>query len=329
MQYHHLSVPEREQIQYGLWDGKSIRSIAKVLNRSPASVSREIKRNLPPERNVYTPRVAHERAIMKRKNRGRLDRLKNETIRSYVITHLKEGWSPEQIAGRIRIDLNEKISHEAIYQFVYVQFRRIGTDILYPGAEDLRMYLRRKRRARSQRGFRQCQRISARYGIPSIDDRPSIVDTRSRIGDWESDTVESKDHKPGINTLVERKTGLVCITKLKAKTSTATSEVIIKRLASLPHHTITFDNGTENKDWKHIEKEINTRCFFAHPYHSWERGSNENTNGLAREDFPKKTDFDIISEEEIVRVEYKLNSRPRKRLQYLTPLEAFSVALAG
>jgi transposase, IS30 family len=329
MHYHHLSVSEREQIQYGLWDRKSIRSIAKELKRSPASVSREIKRNLPLERRVYTPRLAHDRALTKRSSRGRHNCLKNERIREYVLTHLKESWSPEQIAGRIKIDLNENISHEAIYQYVYAQFRRRGGDDLHPGAEDLRIYLRRKRKARTQRGFRQCQRISARYGIPSINERPAIVATRARLGDWESDTVESKDHKPGINTLVERKTGLLLMTKLRAKTSIATATVVSHRLEFLPHHTITFDNGPENKSWKHIEEQIQVQCFFANPYHSWERGTNENTNGLIREDFPKKTDFDTISEDEISRVEYKLNTRPRKRLNYLTPLEAFSVALAG
>ena len=301
--------------------------MARVLKRSPSSVFRELKRNFPPERQVYVSRLAHERAMVKRKSRGRRDRLKNELIRRYVNTHLKEGWSPEQISGRMKKDGIGSVSPEAIYQYVYAQISKSG--LVKQGSEDLRPYLRRKRRARTMRGFRRIQRLSVRFDIPTINNRPAIVSTRSRLGDWESDTVESKDHRPGINTLVERKTGLVCITKLSDKTSNATTTVITRRLRSLPCHTITFDNGPENKDWKSVETKLPSECFFANPYHSWERGTNENTNGLIREYFPKKTDFTTIPEELIAAVEYKLNTRPRKRLNYLSPLEAFSVALAG
>lgn len=314
------------------WERKSIRSIAKALNRSPSSVSRELNRNFPPERNVYTSRLAHERAIIKRKSRGRHNRLKNETIRTYVITHLKGGWSPEQVSGRIKIDLNENISHEAIYQFIYAQVYRNGWGDLKPNTEDLRIYLRRKRKRRAARGFRQSQRISARFGIPIIDQRPAIVTARKRIGDWEGDTVESKDHQPGINTLVDRKTGYLLVTKLPAKTSAATVNIVEQRFARLPpkaKHTLTLDNGPENRDWQAIEARTGLDCFYAHAYHSWERGTNENTNGLIREYFPKKTDFTMIPDEAIAAIEYKLNTRPRKRLNYLTPLEAFGVALAG
>lgn len=301
--------------------------MAKVLNRSPSSVSRELKRNFPPEHQVYTSRLAHERAIRKRKSRGRHDRLKNEVVRTYVLIHLKAGWSPEQISGRIKIDLKESISHEAIYQYIYARVRsdnylRLGFQ------EDLRPYLRRKRKRRLGKGFRATKRVRMLPGR-LIDTRPSIVDKRTRLGDWESDTVESRDHKPGINTLVDRKTGLVLITKLNAKTSVATAEAVTKRLDGLPVHTITTDNGPENQGWKFVETVTGAQWYFANPYHSWERGTNENTNGLIREDFPKRTDFTTISEEEIAIVEHKLNTRPRKRLNYLTPLEAFSVALAG
>lgn len=314
------------------WERKSIRSMAKVLNRSPSSVSRELKRNFPIEHHVYTSRLAQERAVIKRKSRGRQERLKNDAIRQYAVSHLREGWSPEQIAGRIAIDLHERISHEAIYQYIYAQFYRGGNGYLKTDGEDLRIYLRRKRKRRASRGFRQTQRISAKFGIPTIDERPNIVVTRRRLGDWEGDTVESKDHKPGINTLVERKTGFVFITKLNAKTTYATISAMKNRFETLPSktkQTLTLDNGPENRDWQNIQTEIGIQCYYAHPYHSWERGTNENTNGLIREYFPKKTDFTMISKEEIAKIEYKLNTRPRKRLDYLTPLEAFSVALAG
>lgn len=327
MKYQHFSVNERELIQYGLWDGKSIRSIANTLNRSPSSVSREINRNIPLNQRRYPPYAANERALQKRKSRGRHDRLKNETVRIYVTDHLKEGWSPEQISGRIEKAIGETISHEAIYQFVYARVRNNGI-IRSNMEEDLRPYLRRKRKRRLGKGFRATKRVRLLPG-KLIDTRPVIVETRKRIGDWESDTVESKDHKPGINTLVDRKTGLVLITKLNAKTSLSTAEVIAKRLAKLPVHTVTSDNGAENQNWRYIEEMTKAQWYFANPYHSWERGTNENTNGLIREYFPKKTDFTMISEEELSLIEYKLNTRPRKRLNYLTPLEAFSVALAG
>lgn len=326
MQYKHFSIEEREKIQELFWQKASLRKIATAISRSPSSVSRELKRNFPAEHRVYTPRLAQERAREKRKSRGRHDRLKNDRVRSYVITRLKEGWSPEQIAGRIQFDAREKISHEAIYQYIYAHVR--GDGILRSNTEDLRPYLRRKRKRRLGKGFRATKRMRMLPGR-LIEDRPSIVTKRSRIGDWESDTVESRDHKPGINTLVDRKTGFVLITKLAAKTSTATATAITTRLGRMPVHTITFDNGAENQRWKDIESTLHTVCYFAHPYHSWERGTNENTNGLIREYFPKKTDFTTIPQEEIASIEYKLNTRPRKRLQYLTPLEAFSGALAG
>jgi len=327
MKYRHFTIEEREQLQYMWWERKSVRVMAKALNRSPSSVFRELKRNFPLEHQVYTSRLANERALKKRKSRGRHDRLKNEAIRSYVSIQLKEGWSPEQIAGCIQRDIGQTISHEAIYQYIYVG---IGSNGLprSEAMEDLRPYLRRKRKRRVGKGFRATKRVRMLPG-KLIDTRPAIVAKRVRVGDWETDTVVSCDHKPGINTLVDRKTGYVLITKLDANTSSSTASAITRRLEGLPVHTITADNGPENQGWKVVETAVGCHWYFANPYHSWERGTNENTNGLIREYFPKKTDFTMISEEALAAVEYKLNTRPRKRLNYLTPLEAFSVALAG
>jgi len=301
--------------------------MAIALNRSPSTVSRELRRNFPLEHQVYTSRLANERALKKRKSRGRHNRLKNEVIRTYVSTQLKEGWSPEQIAGCIQKDISQTISHEAIYQYVYAG---IGSNGLTrsEAVEDLRPYLRRKRKRRVGKGFRASKRLRLSPGR-SIKNRPDVVAKRIRIGDWETDTVVSCDHKPGINTLVDRKTGYVLITKLNANTSLSTAVAITRRLEGLPAYTITADNGPENQSWKLVETAIGADWYFANPYHSWERGTNENTNGLIREYFPKKTDFTMISEGALAAIEYKLNTRPRKRLNYLTPLEAFSVALAG
>lgn len=328
MQYTHFSIEERETIQQGLWERRSLRAIARSLHRSHASVLREVARNRPPLKDRYTPRLAHERAQKKRRSRGRRERLKNERIRSHVVENLKRRRSPEQIAGCIRNDIHESISHESIYRFIYAQ---ISYDKPKRGCEDLRPFLRQRRARRVHHGMRACQRVAKPLGA-SIDDRPDIVARRARIGDWESDTVESKDHAPGLNTLVERKTGLVLITKLHAKTGAATRAAITMRLLRFPPHlrrTITFDNGPENRDWHPIEDATGARCFFAHPYHSWERGTNENTNGLIRDYFPKKTDFRTITDEEIAYVERELNLRPRKRLGWKTPLEIMSGALEG
>lgn len=326
MNYTHFSVEEREKIQRGLWEKRSIRWIAGKLNRSPSSVAREVNRNFPPLHRRYTPRLAHERALHKRHSRGREERLKNETVRAYVTLHLKERWSPEQIAGRMERENIGRISPEAVYQFIYAQ---LSYGKPRKGCEDFRSFLRHKRKRRVPHGARRCQRVLRPRGA-SIDVRPSVVEQRTRIGDWEGDTVESCNHKPGINTALERKSGIVRITKLAGKTSADTREALLKRFSNLPAHakkTLTLDNGPENSDWERLEATLGLRCFFAHPYHSWERGANENVNGLIRDYYPKKTDFTIVPDADIATVEYALNTRPRKRLNWKTPLEVWSVAL--
>lgn len=333
MKYIHFTIEEREKIQEMLWQKTSIRSIAIVLKRDPSSVSREIKRNFLPKYKSYTPRLAQEKALKKRKIRGREDRLKNNVIRIYVVEHLKKGWSPEQIAGRLSQERQgQHISHEAIYQYIYAQIHRNGYGLLRPGCEDLRLCLKRRHKRRQRKGLRKVQRVS-RFTGTSIEKRPVIVDKRIRLGDWESDSIVSKNNAPGLNSLIERKSGLILLTKVSDKTADATTEIIVKRLSGLPKHTLTMDNGSENQKWKKIEEKTGLKCFFAHPYSSWERGSNENGNGLVRWYFPKGTDFRKIDNEDIARVECALNTRPRKRLGWKTPLEIFNkelgVALGG
>jgi IS30 family transposase len=176
--------------------------------------------------------------------------------------------------------------------------------------------------------MRTVQRVLRPDGL-SIEERPLIVEHRSRIGDWEGDSIESKDHAPGLNSLVDRKSGLLLLTKLSGKTALATRIVVAERLKGLPARTLTVDNGPENRTWQETEKESGVKVYFANPYHSWERGSNENTNGLVRRYFPKGTDFREVSDEEIARVEYALNTRPRKRHGFKTPLEIWNGAIGG
>lgn len=332
MQYKHFTIEEREYIQQALcWREKSMRRVACDLGRSPSSVAREINRNLDTlGRKHYTPRTAHERASKKRKSRGRQDRLKNNIIRDYVIAALKKRTSPEQISGRIKIDCRgQTISHEAIYQFVYNQIHRDGYGYVRAGQQDLRQYLRRRKKRRTHKGMRRSQRVLRMPGL-SIETRPEVVNARARVGDWESDSVMSKGNRVGINTFVERRVGLVFITRLKDKTSEATISAIESRTKYLPRElkqTATFDNGGENRKWDELQQRTGLTCYFAHPYCSGERGTNENTNGLIRDFFPKKTEFAKITNQELQAVEDNLNNRPRKRLGWLTPLEAFAKEL--
>jgi IS30 family transposase len=333
MKFKHFTIEEREQIQELLWQKSSVRDIARALNRNPSSVSREINKNIPLKRS-YKPRLADRRALEKRKNRGRKLRLKNQFIRRYVVAGLKQGLSPEQISGRLTYEHPvQSISHEAIYKYIYSHVHRQGWGEMRIGYHDLRKYLKQRHKRRGQRGGRSVQRVFRPKG-PCIDDRPQEVEARNTIGHWETDSVVSRKSKVGLNTLVERKTGLVFITKIPDGTAAATKEAVTKRLCVLEEdvrETITSDNGSENAFYDSVMTNLGVLWYFAHPYHSWERGTNENTNGLIRWYFPKGTDFAIISDDTIKAVEDALNNRPRKRLGWKTPLEAFneSVALTG
>ena len=316
MKYQHLSIEEREKIQEMIWQKYSLRAMARALGRCHTSLSREILRHNSEQPKRYTPRKAEERAHLRRKSRGRKDRLKNDIVRTYVKEKLKDAWSPEQIAGCIRRDTGECISHEAIYQYIYAQVHRDGWGILKPGHEDLRIYLKRHRKRRMKKGLRKPQRIWKLKG-KSIEQRPKVVERRIRIGDWEGDSVVSGKSVVSLNTLVERKTGYVFITRIPNGTARVTETAVVSRLRTIPpsyRHTLTVDNGSENTCIDSLETHLGIKCFNAHPYASWERGTNENTNGLIRWYFPKGTDFATISDEEVSAVETALNNRPRKRL---------------
>jgi IS30 family transposase len=332
--YQQLSIEEREQIHVGLWAGKSLREIARRLHRPPSTVSRELKRNIPGERRYYVPRLAHQRAAHRIQTRGHRPRLKQAVIRAYVIRTMKEeDYSPEQIAGTLpSVHPGHSISPEAIYQFVYAQYRRQGFGACI--GEDLRMCLKRKHKVRHPKlvPFQEASgRIKNRV---FIDDRPVEVDARIATGHWEGDSMVSRQSLVGLNTLVERVTGLVLITKISNTTAKETARVVTERLKVLPKQlrkTMTVDNGHENAHHEQITRDLKMNIYFAHPYHSWERGTNENTNGLIRWYLPKRTDFATISDERIHEIEYRLNTRPRKRLGWRTPLEIFNqrVALEG
>jgi IS30 family transposase len=262
--------------------------------------------------------------VSKRENASKRQRLKNEQTVSYVTSKLKEGWSPEQISGRISIDHPElSISHEAIYQYIY-----------HPATKDrqeLIQCLRRAHRKRKNKSIGRKQRKTKIPGRVPIELRPSLVEGRSQFGHWEGDSLVSRKSRVALNSLVERKSRLLFLTKLERKTAKATHNAVVNRLKVLPakaRRTLTLDNGTENTKHQEITSSVGIKCFFAHPYSSWERGTNENLNGLVRWYLPKGTDFRKISEGKIARIESSINNRPRKCLGYKTPLEVASACVA-
>jgi IS30 family transposase len=327
--YLQLGILEREKIQSMLWEGKSIRCIAEALGRSPSSISREIKRNLPEKHYRYTPRLAELRARQKIMERGKRPRLKDEKIQKYVVAKLKEDYSPEQVAGTLKDTYPDlSISHEAIYQFIYAQYHRDGYGTLI--GLDLRMHLKRKHKTRRRKLLPFAKETGRMQGIKRISERPQVVQERSRFGDWEGDSMVSRKSPVGLNTLVERKSGYVCISKLKRVGKNETLAAVAARMQQVPEHlkhTLTLDNGPENTSHKQIEETTGLDVYFANPYHSWERGTNENTNGLIRHYLPKGTDFATVHLNTIRAIERKLNNRPRKRLGYKTPQQIFNGVL--
>lgn len=324
--FNQFTLNDRIVIEIRYRDGWSLRKIADELGngRIAGSVCREIGGK--PRKGIgkYQAHIAHEKALNMRKNK-KLFRLKNDLIRAYVAEKMKLGWSPEQIAIRLPLEHKaESISYEAIYQFVYAQMFRGGNGKLKEGCEDLRQYLPRRHSRRSTKGARRAQKLERIGSLPSIEDRPSEVDNRKVIGHWEDDCIVSRQSKERIKSINERVSGVVLLGRMKDGTGEESTKVVCKKLKAIPSpylKTLTRDRGRENLDYKTIELEVGLKVYFAHPYCSHERGSNENLNGLVRRFFPKKTDFKNVTDEEICRVEYLLNTRPRKRFGGKTPLE--------
>lgn len=306
MRYTQLTQEERYQIYALLKAGHNQIEIAMILNRHKSTISREIQRNtgLRGYRPQQAQRLTDERKA--NKVRARICPL----IWADVIHLLKQDWSPEQISLWLKAEREVCISHEWIYQFV-LQDKLSGGDLY----RHLRCQKQRRKRygSYSRRG-QLIDRVS-------IDERPSIVDQRQRIGDWELDTIIGKGHRQAIVSLTERKSRYTLIRKVKRKTAESVASAIIHLLKPLAHHvkTLTSDNGKEFADHKNIAQAIEADFYFAHPYASWERGLNENTNGLIRQYFPKNSDFTTITQKQINHVMDKLNNRPRKCLGIKTP----------
>jgi len=321
-----FTLEERTKIEIRYYDGWSLRKIAEYLGngRNVSSISREIAGKPRKGSGRYQAHIAHGEALKKRKGKKTV-RLKNEETLTYVKEKLKLGWSPEQISIRLPIDHKGFcISYEAIYQYVYAQIKRGGNGAVKKGCEDLRMYLPRRYRKRRGKGFRKAQKLERRANLPSIENRPASVEERKIFGHFEDDCIVSRQSLDRLKTVNERMCGVVFIGKMKDGTSEESTRVVYERMSAIPSPyrlSLTRDRGTENMGWEEIEKRLSMKVYFAHAYSSYERGSNENLNGLIRRFFPKKTDFSKVSDEEVRRVEYLINSRPRKRFGGLTPLE--------
>jgi IS30 family transposase len=333
--FQRLTIQDRDliEIRYCI-DKRKVSAIAKELERPISTIMRELESKPRVGRGKYSAKVAQEQALGAYAKQGRKRKLdKNEALRDFVITKLKgdgttgSSWSPEQIAGHVTncTDL-ENICPETIYLYIYGNIKREGNGTVKDGYEDLRPCLPRRHTRRQKKGFRKAQKTERREALPSIEDRPLVVLERTEVGHFEGDTMVSRESAARLKTLNELVCGVVFITKTKDGTSIACNQAITERLKVIPsiyRKTLTQDRGTENYDYETVAKELSVSMYFAHPYCSHERGSNENTNGLIRRYLPKGTDFGKITNKRILEIEYQLNTRPRKRLGYLSPYQVY------
>jgi IS30 family transposase len=293
---------------------------ARILGMHRVSVCSEIKNNKGDD-GIYRGSHAHKKALGRRKKvKEKFKKLNvDKKLRAYVIRKIKLFWSPEQIAGRLkRINNKTVICHETIYNFIYEERK----DLVYCLRHQKSKY-RRKRGTHARNAF------NVSLKVRRIQERPEVVDMRTRIGDWENDTVIGKEKKQRILTSVERKSGFGLASKLSVVTAEIVHDKEIELFKNIPRnkrHTMTRDNGVEFGDYdRALELKTNIKVYRATPYHSWERGSNENWNGLLRQYFPKGMYFDIITQVQITKAVRALNNRPRKRHNYSTPREEFKV----
>jgi IS30 family transposase len=315
MIYTHLSQKERYHIENLKSEGLSQNRIAKILGRSASTLSRELRRN--EGKRGWRPCQAHEKARDRLVERGHANVRKiSEPAWEYAKTQLIEHqWSPEQIAGRLKLEKKDGISHESIYQ-------RIGQDKKAGGTLHTHLRCQKKRRRRYGTKGRGKPKIPNRVGI---EERSKLVAERLRIGDWEGDTIIGGKCKGALVSSVERVSRFTVLGKVSTKDPIKVAETFIDKLSPFKEFasTMTLDNGGEFCLHEKFAKELDMKVYFATPYCSWERGTNENTNGLIRQYFKKKMNFDAITDDDIRRVEYKLNNRPRKCLGYKTPYEVF------
>ena len=315
--YHHLTYAQRSQIYILKARGDSKSSISRSLAVHPSTIGRELERNKGGRGYRYLQ--AHENALLRRN-------LKANTkicaeIRSMIEEKLHKQWSPVQIFGWLKKHCKKHVSHQTIYSYIWKDKRQGG--LLY-----------KELRHQGKKYYKQGKGLSGRGCIPNrvdIDQRPTIVEEKTRLGDWEVDTIIGANHKGVMVSIVERRSKLTKLVKVFNKTAEEVGRAIIDQLTPIKSfvHTITADNGKEFALHSVVSSELSSNFYFAKPYRSWERGLNEHTNGLIRQYFPKTQSLKDISLEEIKRVENLLNNRPRKVLGFETPSEVFDRLSSG
>lgn len=326
--YRRLTFAEREEISKGIFAKETFSQIARRLGRETSTISNEVHKQVKRKRWCYSA-IKGQGLADEKKKKGRKKKLEeNERLIRYVQKHLRQEWSPEEIDKRLKLDypddMTMRISHESIYQYLYCLPRGELKKELMKG-------LRQERKLRLDRKAIHSRRPGIK-DIISISERPEEVRDRIIPGHWEGDLIVGKLHQSAIGTLVERTTRLTMIVPLKKKDAVSVSLAFAKAFKRIPKQfakTLTYDRGTEMAEHKSFSKETKIKVFFADPHSPWQRGTNENTNGLIRQYFPKGTDFKTVSPAAIKKAEKRLNSRPRKALGFYTPSERFYELTTG
>jgi IS30 family transposase len=307
--YHHLAFDQRCQIFILRQEGFSQAEIAAKINSTQSTISRELRRNV--GKFSYEHKHAQERSDRRRALSGVSKRKIKGDLRKLICTMITQEHSPDEISGRLKLENKAFISHETIYKYIRPR-------------DQFHKHLRRQARPYLKRKGSSAFKgpIKNRVGI---EHRPKEVDEKLRVGDFEADTIIGSKQTGAIVSLVDRKTKLVKLRLVHFKSAAGVADAMITSLNPIKGHlhTITSDNGSEFAWHEQVAAELDIGFYFARPYHSWERGLNENTNGLVRQYFPKRTDFSTITERQVLNVERKLNNRPRKTLGYKTPNEVF------
>lgn len=314
MMYRQITSEERYTLVALRRLGLTQAAMARHLGRHPSTISRELRRNCDPWDGYYRPDNAHLRTVTRRSRSRRNRRFSAQDLQE-VERYLRQDWSPEQVAGYLRRTGQLAISHETIYQYIWTEKRQGGR---------LYTHLRGACKQRWKR-YRSYDSRGRLPGKRAITERPAIVESRRQLGHWEIDTMLGDGSRDCLMSLVERKTGYVVIGKLPARTTAALNRRTIALIRDQPRpvRTITADNGTEFHRYPQIERATGTRFYFATPHHAWERGTNENTNGLIRQYVPKGQSMSQLTQHQCEAIARKLNQRPRKRLGYRTPEECY------
>lgn len=313
MHYKHLTLKERYQISAYKKVGYTQSQIAQALHVSVSTISRELNRNS--LCGYYSAESAQRLCYGRHKKKPKYQKMTSE-IKRYITDKLKCDWSPEQTAGVMEKEsVIHAVSHESIYRYIYENKSHGGK---------LYQHLRHKNKKYHKRGNEYKTRGLLKNRI-SISQRPKIVEKKSRVGDWEIDTMIGANHQGALVTIVDRCSKFALVKHVPSKHATIVTQAMIEMMLPIQKitHTITSDNGKEFAYHEQIAKELQTQFYFANAYHSWERGLNEHTNGLIRQYLPKQTDFTNLKKEQIQFIQDRLNHRPRKSLGYKTPAEVF------